>query len=83
MAIDEQSYLEGRRRAYLAILQECLQSLGIDDVDAGRASWVIERQETVAKLRELCDEYGDLDWDDDLNLADVLAKHLAPYLGET
>lgn len=44
--------------------------------------WSIERAETVAKLREICAEHGDNDWDDDLYLPDVLEKHLWNHLPE-
>ena len=39
-----------------------------------------ERAEAIQTLRHLCEQYGDLDWADDLHLADILSKHLAPYL---
>jgi hypothetical protein len=79
--MSEQDYIEGGRRAWLTILQNAIRALGINDVDAGKARWVLERQETVAKRREICGEYGDDDWPDDLHLADVLEKHLYRHLG--
>lgn len=36
----------------------------------------VERAETVAALRRLCDYLGDNDWPDDLHLADVIEKHI-------
>ena len=39
-----------------------------------------EREVAVAALRELCGEYGDNDWADDLHLADVIEKHLRRHL---
>lgn len=39
-----------------------------------------ERQQAVAKLREICGEFGDNAWPDELHLADVVEKHLAKYL---
>lgn len=42
--------------------------------------YAIERTETVHALRELCKEFGDNDWSDDLHLADVIEKHLARHL---
>ena len=41
-----------------------------------------ERLEAVAALRRICSEHGDNDWSDDLNLSDVIEKHLARHLGE-
>lgn len=49
---------------------------------AGQAAWLIEREEAVARLRWLCEEFGDQDWDDNLHLADVIDKHLGRYLYE-
>ena len=44
------------------------------------AQYQHERRETVMALRSLCADFGDLDWTEDLHMADVLSKHLAPYL---
>lgn len=49
---------------------------------AEHSRWVIERQETLAKLRQICSEFGDLDFDDDLYIPDILEKHLYMYLLE-
>ncbi len=70
------AWMAGNRAAWARMLQTCLTHLGYDDVDARRAAWVVEREETVAKLRELCEDYGDNDWPDTLNLADVIEKHI-------
>lgn len=78
--MSEQDYVEGSRRAWLSILQLALRHLEIDDVEAGKARWVSERQEIIAKLREICKRYGDNDWPDDLHLADVIEKHLYDHL---
>ena len=42
-----------------------------------------ERKETVQMLRNICGEYGDNDWTDDLHLADVLRRHLFNYIDES
>jgi len=76
----EQSYTRGRRMAYLSMLTECLKGLGINDPAAEHLKWVHERELTVSYLRELCGEYGDNDWPENLALCDVLRKHLEPYL---
>ena len=39
-----------------------------------------ERQDIVIQLREICAEFGNNDWSDDLHLGDVIEKHLAKYL---
>jgi hypothetical protein len=78
--MDEQSYIEGSRRAWLFMLRECLRQLGVDDVEAGKAQWVSERQEAIARLRHVCASFGDNNWPDDLHLADIIEKHLRRHL---
>lgn len=40
----------------------------------------LEREQTISALRELCAVFGDNDWPEDLNLADVVEKHLGKHL---
>ncbi len=77
--MNEQSYIEGSRRAWLRMLQEAISQLGTEG-DAHR--WIAERHEVVATLRRLCDVYGDNDWPDNLALQDVIEKHLWRHLDE-
>lgn len=74
----ERGYIEGERRAYLSLLRQCIQHFGEEERD--RSAWIIERQEAIARLRELCEKYGDNDWTDNLHLADIIEKHLGDYL---
>jgi hypothetical protein len=74
------SYEIGERRAYMSMLSVVLQGLGHDASEKEQTSWVLERAEIVNALREVCQEFGDNDWDPDLHLADVIRKHLLPYL---
>ena len=78
----ELSYNQGQKSAYLALLRICLSELGIgiDHPAVAQAMWVIERQETINALRDLCEQLGDNDWPDDLHLGDVIEKHLVNYL---
>lgn len=39
-----------------------------------------ERDATVKMLRDVCADFGDNDWADELHLADVIEKHLARHL---
>jgi hypothetical protein len=78
--MSEADYELGNRAAWLAMLAECLRHLGVDDVEAGKARWVKEREETIAQLRILCDVVGDNNWTESLYLADVVEKHLARHL---
>jgi predicted secreted protein len=41
---------------------------------------VLEREAAVQALREMCRDFGDNDWPEDLHLADILDKHLAKHL---
>ena len=41
-----------------------------------------ERQAAVRELRILCGRVGDNDWPDELDLGDIIGKHLAKYLVE-
>ena len=76
----EQHYERGYRAAWVEMLQECLRRLGYDDPETAHVRWVREREEAVGKLREVCEEYGDNDWPDNLHLRDVIEKHLWRHL---
>jgi hypothetical protein len=80
--MSEQDWNEGNRAAYVAMLGECCRQLGYDDIEAAKASWIREREATVAALRQACKEFGNSDsnWPDNLHLADILDKHLLPLL---
>ena len=41
-----------------------------------------ERAGVVVTLRALCADFGDNDWPDDLDIADVIEKHLSRHLYE-
>jgi len=70
----EQHYLDGQQSVYRALLMVCLQHLSGGD---HAAKWLLaERAETIALLRQLCVESGDLEWTDDLALPDIIEKHL-------
>lgn len=78
---EDQLIHAGKRAAYWNIINMCLQELGIlgmlvTDIQLREVYWLQERDETFAKLRELCAEYGDNDWDYTSYIPDVLEKHL-------
>ena len=73
---EEKTYLKGSRMAWILMLGQCLKHLGIDDPETQHAAWVAERELTVSALRDVCGEFGDNDWPDNLHLADVVEKHL-------
>jgi hypothetical protein len=39
-----------------------------------------ERADTLLQLREVCGDFGDNDWPNELHLGDVIDKHLARHL---
>lgn len=78
---EEQAYIQGERAARLSIILECIKWLGYDgDPEVHRLAWVIERERTIQVLRDICRDFGDNDWPDNLHLADVIEKHLAKHL---
>ena len=78
--MDEVVYEEGRRSAWRRILAECLVQLDYPEGEKRIAQLVKEREEAIAILRDLCRDFGDNDWIEDLNLADIIEKHLGKYL---
>ena len=72
------NWVSGYKAAMAQIATLSLQSLAGSDRD--KASLLIERQAAIAALREVCAVFGDNDWPDDLYLADIIEKHLAPHL---
>jgi hypothetical protein len=46
------------------------------------AQYEHERAETIRLLRRVCRDHGDLDWTDELHLADIISKHLVRYLDD-
>ncbi len=79
-SIDEISYELGSRQAWSLMLQLCIKNLGYDSLEAQKAAWIVEREEIIGQLRQLCAVFGDNDWPDSLNLRDVIEKHLADHL---
>lgn len=82
---EEKAYEQGRRAALVSVVRNALRELGYQDAastPAGKASWIIEREEAIAQLRTLCEEYGDNEWSNDLHLGDVIEKHLARHLAD-
>jgi hypothetical protein len=78
---EEQVYIQGSKWAYTNILMKCLKNLGINEPsEAKRLVWIEERQDAIEILRDLCNEFGDNDWSDDLYLQDIIEKHLAKHL---
>lgn len=79
----EQAWMEGNRAAWVSLLRQAISELAyVDDPDAMKARWILEREAAVAQLRILCDDFGDNDWEPNLSLADVIEKHLGRHLNK-
>lgn len=76
--MSEQDYIRGFKAACGRMLRVCMAELNPDEKKY--AALVLEREESVAALRDVCGEFGDNDWPDDLHLADVIEKHLGRNL---
>jgi predicted secreted protein len=72
--MNEKDYTNGMRQ----MASNVLNSISIylpEDVKA-KTQLIRERIETINVLRDLCEKYGDNDWDDDLYIPDIIEKHL-------
>lgn len=76
ISINEESYIRGSRTAYSNMLRTCCDGLGYNTTESDKSAWIIEREGVISALRDVCASYGDNNWDEHLNLADVIAKHL-------
>jgi hypothetical protein len=76
----ERAYELGHRKACVLILCEILKQLGYDPEVKTRFAWILEREDAISALRVACSDFGDNDWPDNLNLADVIEKHLLRHL---
>lgn len=80
---EELAYIEGQQTIWRVMLRKCIAHLipQYDEPgDKQLALLVAERSEAIAILRNLCEEFGDNDWDEDLYLADIIDKHLGKHL---
>jgi len=79
---EEKAYLRGERAAWCRVLQEAVKALGYDTPEGQLAALLKEREAAVAQLRQLCEDYGDNDWEDGHHLGDVVEKHLGRHLSD-
>ena len=77
---EEKAYIAGGRSAWRLMLQTALQHLGYDRAEATEKRWILEREEAISRLRDLCGKFGDNDWPNELHLADIIDKHLGRHL---
>lgn len=78
------AYLQGRRAAQLDALSLLARELGYLNMplEVAQFQWIMEREATIAMLRQVCGEFGDNDWGVNLHLADIIEKHLLKHLRE-
>ena len=77
--IKEQIYERARREILTEQLRSTLNKLrGYGDTT--KEQLILEREELIVQLRDVCDHFGDNDWDEKLHLPDVIEKHLFKHL---
>jgi hypothetical protein len=81
--MDDTAYFAGRRAVANQLLGMALRTLGYGGTEAEHVKWIHEREEAIMALREICEQYGDNDWDERQCLADVITKHLHRHLEES
>ena len=74
----DRHYQAGRTAHATSMLASLLRELDPENRDL--ASMIEQAARARAQLRILCAEHGDNDWNDHLDLADVIEKHLGKYL---
>ena len=75
---EDRAFRAGYVTAWTRILNEAYQRIPTADRD--KVALVTERAGAIAALRSLCKHFGDNDWPDELELSDIIEKHLARYL---
>lgn len=81
----EQGYIEGRNRAYRHALLYLARELGIfskEDPSVQLAHAIDERARAIKALRAICEKLGCNDWPDNLDLGDVVEKHILPAIDD-
>lgn len=85
MSDTQDGYDIGSRQAWMDVLMTAMRHLmaldGLTQEQVDLVSLIVERYAAINALRRICEEHGDNDWDADLNLADILTKHLERHLG--
>lgn len=79
-AKEERIWIRGRKSLARSILGAL--ALDLEGKDLKLAAALIQLHDVRAALRDVCDEHGDNDWEDNLHLSDVVEKHLGRHLNE-
>ncbi len=72
--MSEKDWAAGYQAAMRLIAAETFRHLPKGDKE--KAALLIERQGAIVALREVCERFGDNDWPDELDLVDIIEKHL-------
>ncbi len=77
--LKEQIYERARRQILTAQLSATLKQLGTSG-DFTKEHLILEREVLIVQLRDVCDHFGDNDWNENIYLPDVIEKHLFKHL---
>jgi len=77
--MSEKDFEAGKRVVLTQLVLSALKELGYEKVES-LESLIIQREETVHVLRQICTQYGDNDWNSELPLGHVLKEHLWNHL---
>ena len=72
--MNEQDWEAGYRAAMARIANETMRHLDAGNRD--KLALLTERQRAIVALRAVCADFGDNDWADNLDLGDIIEKHL-------
>lgn len=75
------AFMAGRKAEARRILQMLLPEIENDAVREALA-YRDERERAIVALRDLCKYVGDNDWPDELDLADIIEKHIVNRLAD-
>lgn len=75
----EKMFERGERAAYAKLLGVAVAAL-YPAADMKLERLLLEREDTVRALRQVCADHGSNEWEPDANLGNVINVHLAPRL---
>lgn len=77
--VEDEAYTAGRKAEARHILQMLLPDI---ESEAVRTALILrdERERAIVALRDLCMYVGDSDWPDELDLADIIDKHITKHV---
>lgn len=73
---EEEKFELGSRKAYESMLNVCIRALGYTNEKYTVERLLLEREQIINALRNVCGNFGDNDWTEDLFVPDIIEKHL-------